>query len=468
MNGGRAKELFAVNLLSRLAGAVFVVTLSGCALHGSGMADYYKRVAAERQVQNQAMTARVQAQSLPLDTTVKLGQTALVTLNVPAQGAEPANQVRLFASCDSSKLAMEYRRAKEWSSAYYLPAEVARNMAPPMCLAVRDSRWKQLPGDSEDLLLVDAGTLGTTNARRGIWAGIDYGRTRLDETEGKPYDRQLERVEIDCATRQISTRLVYRLNGQNLLPPPVQPLDGALDKDQRARLAAAVCAEPANLAQLATPVDRKKLPPILATPELPAPLLVNVSALPQGQPTHTLSHLQFSYNASSPMVPLAVIKDSPLDLYLQPGPARGLWRQQATGALGRDQVSIRWRGLIELASTSAQRAGETAQSSTLTSIALDGNWQTLKPGNPIAYSKSFTDRAGKPFVQRFECSVGESFPATQKVASLQGTARAVTCFANNGLNTTTAYLYLEAYDLFVETSDTSMLMVQVNTLKAAE
>ncbi|WP_259699667.1 hypothetical protein [Pseudomonas frederiksbergensis] len=457
-----------MNLLSRLAGAAFAVTLSGCALHGNGMADYYKRVAAEHQVQNQAMTARIQTQPLPLDTTIKLGQTALLTLNVPAQGTEPANQVRLFALCDSAKLAMEYRRAKEWTSAYYLPADSARNMAPQLCQAVKDSSWRQLPGDGEDSVLVDAGTLGTTNARRGIWAGIDYGRTRLDETEGKPYDRQLERVEVDCTARQASTRLVYRLNGQALLPPPVQPLDSALDKDQRTRLIAAVCAEPANLAQLAAPLERKKLPPTLQTPEIAAPLLANVSALPQGQPTHTLSHLQFSYSASSPMMPLAVIKDSPLDLYLQPGPARGLWRQQATGALGREQVSIRWRGLIELASTSAQRAGEIAQSSTLNGIDLDGNWQTLKPGNPIAYSKRFTDRAGKPFVQRFECSVGEPFPATQKVASLQGTARAVTCFANNGLNATTTYLYLEAYDLFVETSDSSKLLVQVNTLKAAQ
>lgn len=469
MNGRRAKELFAVNSLFRLTGAVLAMSLAGCALQGNGMADYYKRAAAERQVQNQAMTSRIQTQPLPLDTTIRLGQTAVVTVNVPAEGTEPATQARLFAGCDSATLAMEYRRAKDWSSAYALPADPARNMAQQLCQAVRDSSWRQLPGDSEDILLVDPGTLGTAYARRAIWVGIDYGRTRLDEHEGKPYDRQLERVEVDCATREASTRLVYRLNGQSLLAPPVQPLDSALDKEQRARLMGAVCTEPANLAQLATPVVRKKLPPNMLTPEVSAPLLAEVSALPQGQSTHTLSHLQFTYHASSPMVPLAVINDSPLDLYLQPGPARGLWRQQATGALGSPRVSIRWRGLIELAETSGtQRAGKTGQSSTLTNIELDGDWQTLKPGSDIAYSKSFTTSTGKSFEQNFECSVGESFPATQKVTSLQGMARNVTCVADTGLKTSNVYLYLEAYDLFVETSDTSMLMVQVNTLRAAE
>ena len=470
MNSVRAKEQFAVSLLFRLAGAVFAVTLTGCALQSNGMADYYKQVAAERQVQNQAMASRIQTQPLPLDTTIKLGQTAMVTVNVPAEGSEPATQARLFAGCDSAQLAMEYRRAKDWSSAYVLPADPARNMNQQLCQAVRDSSWRQLPGDSEDVLLLDPGTLATTNARRAIWAGIDYGRIRLDENEGKPYDRQLERVEIDCTAHQASTRLVYRLNGQTLLPPSVQAIDSALDKEQRARLMGAVCAEPVNLAQLATPVSRKKSPPNMLTPEVPAPLLAEVSALPQGQPTHTLSHLQFTYNASSPMVPLALINDSPLDLYLQPGPARGLWRQQATGALGSSQrVSIRWRGLIELAATSStQRSDKTSQPSTLTHIELEGDWQTLKPGSDIAYSKSYTTTTGKPFEQDFECSVGESFPAAQKVASLRGMARNVTCAADNGLKTKNVYLYLEAYDLFVETADSSMLLVQVNTLKAAE
>lgn len=458
-----------MRLLFRLTGAALAVSLTGCVLQGNGMADYYKRVAAEREVENKAMTNRIKSLSLPLDSTFGLGRTAVLTVNVPSEDAAPATQTRLFADCDSAKVSMTYRRAKDLSSPYFLPTEPARIIAQQMCLAVRNSAWKQLLGDSEDILLLDPGTLGMDNSRRAIWAGIDYGRTRLDENEGKPYDRQLERVEVDCATRQASNRLAYRLSGQSVLPASVQPLDSALDNAQRTRLIDAVCAEPVNLAQLATPVIRKKLPPTMRTPEVPTSLLAQVTKLPQGQPTHTLSHLQLTYSASSPIVPGAVINDSPLDLYLQPGPARGLWREQAAGALGKEYVSIRWRGLIELAATSgAPVAGKTGQSSTLNSIDLDGDWQNLKPGSAIAYNKSFTDNAGKPFVQHFKCSVSESFPATQKVTSLQGMARNVSCAANNGLKTDSVYLYLEAYDLFVETSDISMLLVQVKTLKAAE
>jgi hypothetical protein len=36
------------------------------------------------------------------------------------------------------------------------------------------------------------GTLRIENSRRSIWAGIDYGRTRMDENEGKPYGHQFE------------------------------------------------------------------------------------------------------------------------------------------------------------------------------------------------------------------------------------------------------------------------------------
>lgn len=469
MNSERAKELFAVNFLLRVTGATLVLTLTGCALQSDGMGEYYKRVAAERQVQNQAVTSRIERQSLPLDTTIKFGQIAVLTVDLPAEGAEPATQARLFASCNGTKLAVEYRHGKDWNSAYAVPADAARNITQQMCQAVRDSSWRQLPGDNEDSLLLDSGSLRKDNARRSIWVGIDYGRTRLDATEGKPYDRQLERVEVDCAAHQANTRLVYRSGDQSLLEPPVQPLASALDNEQRARLIGAVCAESANLAQLPAPVMRKKLPPNMQTPDVAPPLLAQVSALPQGQPAHTLSHLQLTYNASSPMVPRAEINGSPMDLYLQPGPARGLWREQATGALGSERVSIRWRGLIELAGTrSTQLTGKADKTSTLNSIDLEGDWQNLKPGSEIAYSKNFTDSTGKPFVQTFECSVGESFAAAQKVASLKGMARTVTCGIDNGLKTNNVYLYLEAYDLFVETADSSILMVQVKTLKAAE
>ena len=138
MNSGRAKEQFAVNLLCRLAGASLAVTLTGCALQGNGMAEYYKRVAAERQVQNQAMATRVQARPLPLDTTIKLGKTALVTIDLPAEGTEPATQARLFAGCNRSTLAMDYRREKDWSSPYVLPADPARNIAK----ATRSVIWR--------------------------------------------------------------------------------------------------------------------------------------------------------------------------------------------------------------------------------------------------------------------------------------------------------------------------------------
>ncbi|MHC8366712.1 hypothetical protein ACYZT9_12755 [Pseudomonas sp. ZT5P21] len=262
--------------------------------------------------------------------------------------------------------------------------------------------------------------------------------------------------------------MAYRLSRQALLPPPDQPLVSALDTEQRARLIGAVCAEPANLAQLAPLVIRKKTPPNMLTPEVPATLLAQVSALPQGQPTHTLSHLQLTYKVTSPLLPHAVINNSPLDLYLQPGPARGIWREQATGALNGERVSIRWRGLIELAETSHTRlTGETDLRSTLTNIDLVGDWQNLKPGSAIAYSKTFTTSTGKPFVQKYECSVSESFPATHKVA-VRGMARNVTCVTDNGLKATNVYLYLEAYDLFVETAETTVLIVQVHTLRAAD
>ncbi len=462
-----------MNSLTRLTGTVFVLALAGCALPGNEMAEYRKRIIAEHQAQNGAMTTRVQSQPLPLDTTLRLGSSAVLLVNVPAAGIEPETQARLFANCSSLTLAMDYRQAKGWSSPFVLPADpnqTAQAMARQMCQTVQDSGWRQLPADGEDTVLLDPGTLGLNSAQRSIWAGIDYARLRLDENENKPYDRQFERVEINCATRQASTRLTYRLSDQGLLPPPGQPLDSAFDAAQRTRLIDAVCAEPSHLTKLATPGPlRKKLPPNLPTPQVAAALLAQVSALPQGQPTNTLSHLQLTYDATSPMAPSAVIKDTPVDLYLQPGPARGIWREQATGALGSPQVSVRWRGLIELATTSDTGLdGKPAQASRLTNIDLVGDWQNLKPGNALGYSKTLTPSTGKPFVQKFECSVGESAPAAQHVASLQGLARNVTCSADNGLKSSSTYLYLEAYDLFVETAERSMLLVQVKKLKAAE
>lgn len=144
-----------------------------------------------------------------------------------------------------------------------------------------------------------------------------------------------------------------------------------------------MCAEPTHLTKLATPGPRrKKLPPNLPTPQVPAALLAQVSALPQGQPTNTLNPLHLTYDAG--------------------------------------------------------------------------------------YSKTLTASTGKPFVQKFECSVGESFPAAQHVASLLGLARNVTCSAGNGLKSSSTYLFLEACDLFVKTAERSMLLVQVRKFKAAQ
>ena len=56
MNSWCAKELFAVRLLFRLTGAALAVSLTGCVLQGNGMADYYKRVAAEREVETVSYT----------------------------------------------------------------------------------------------------------------------------------------------------------------------------------------------------------------------------------------------------------------------------------------------------------------------------------------------------------------------------------------------------------------------------
>ncbi|MFL6966287.1 hypothetical protein ACJ6X8_08620 [Pseudomonas alvandae] len=462
--------------LSRISTATLLAALCasalvGCASRSDKIAEHNKRVAAERDAQNLAMTARVLAQPLPLDNTLRMGPTAVLMVDVPAAGTQPATQARLFANCEALMLAMDYRQAEGWYKPFVLPADPqqpARTTAQQMCQAVEDGGWRQLPGDGEDILMVDSGSLDLDNARRSIWAGIDFARLRLEAS--KTYDRQLERVEINCSTQQANTRQVYRMSNQGLLPPPLQPLDSALNAKQRTRLVGAVCAEPAKLAKLDTVgALRKKLPPDMPTPEIPSALLAQVSALPQGHPTRTLSHLQFTYDATSPMAPGAVVKNTPMDLYLQPGPARGIWREQAMGALGSEKLSVRWRGLIELASASSAEPKVPAErTSRLMRIDLKGDWQNLKPGSAIGYSKSFVSSEGKPFEQTFECSVGESFPAAQKVASLQGSALNVNCNADNGLKTSSSYLYLEAYDLFVETADRSMLLVQEKTLKAAD
>lgn len=462
--------------LSKLSTAALLTALCasalmGCASRSDKMAEHNKRVAAERDAQNQAMTARVLAQPLRLDHTLRLGSSAVLSVNVPAEGTQPATQARLFANCKALTLAMDYRQAEDWYKPFVLSADLqqsASTTARQMCQAVEDGGWRQLPGDGEDIVMVDSGSLDLDNGQRSIWAGIDFARLRLQAST--TYDRQLERVEINCSAQQANTRQVYRMSNQGLLPPPLQPLDSALNAQQRTRLVGAVCAEPTKLAKLDTVgALRKKLPPDMPTPEIPAALLAQVSALPQGHPTHTLSHLQFTYDAASPLAPGAMVKNTPMDLYLQPGPARGIWREQAMGALGREKVIVRWRGLIELASTSGpEPTGSAERRSRLLSIGLEGDWQNLKPGSAIGYSKSFVSSEGKPFEQTFECSVGESFPAAQKVASLQGSALNVNCNADNGLKTSSSYLYLEAYDLFVETADRSMLLVQEKTLKAAD
>ena len=101
-----------MKLLFRLAGAALVVILSGCALQGNGMAGYYKRAAAERLVQNQTMTTRMQARPLPLENTLKLDQTAMVMVDVPAAFASAASLI----CARSFSIASEFLRLKYSSS----------------------------------------------------------------------------------------------------------------------------------------------------------------------------------------------------------------------------------------------------------------------------------------------------------------------------------------------------------------
>jgi hypothetical protein len=94
--------------------------------------------------------------------------------------------------------------------------------------------------------------------------------------------------------------------------------------------------------------------------------------------------LSANFNTSSPLIPLAVVNDHPMDLYLQPRPTRGIWHEQAAGDLGGERVSLRWRGMIELATTRSTRlAVKTDPRSTLPGIDLEGDWPNSIPGAPL-------------------------------------------------------------------------------------
>lgn len=472
MDDERVMELFSVNSFPQVVGVVCVVALAGCAGSGSQFSESQKRHAAERQVQLNAMATRVLAQPLPSDTVLKLTpKFAMALIDVPAQGTEPATQARLFANCAELTLTMDYRAAQEWTSRYALPNDPAKAgaVAQQLCTVSQGGEWRKLSADGEDFLVLDPDSIKVANAQRWVWAGIDFERTRLGEDESYTYDRQLERVEIDCTARQASTRLAYRINDSALLTPPAQPLGSALSTDQRARLVGAVCAQPVALAQLPSLTPRKKRPPHIATPEVPAALLTQASAFPRGEPTSSLSHLQFTYSAHSPYMPSAAISDSPLDLYLQAGPAPGLWRVQTVGALGGDSVSIRWRGMIELASIGRiGRGDKLEQNKSPASINLTGDWKNVPAGSALSYSRASITDSGERFTVNVECLVGQPMPGGEQPASLKGKVRIVACIEREGLKSQTAYAYLEDYDLFIKVIDKSTLLVQTHTLKAAE
>ncbi|WP_263262346.1 hypothetical protein [Pseudomonas sp. RIT-PI-S] len=453
-----------------LAAAAVAVSLAGCALRGNDDTEA-RRAAAERQARQQAMAMRVLAQPRPLDTALKMAPNAMALIDVPAQGAEPATQARLFANCDTQTLSMDYRSASGWTAVFAVaaPAPTAQATARELCQAVGSGGWRHLPGEDKDVLMIDPSSLIVKGGQRLAWVGIDYERIRLSEAQDNDYSGQIERIAVDCSTRQASARQVYRMDESSLLPPPAQPLGSALTAAQRGRLIDALCAAPATLDQLAKAVVRRKLPPNLATPQVPPALLAQVGTLPQGQPIGTLSHLQFSSNATLPIRPDVKVTDSPLDLYLEKGPGPGLWRVQTADVLTGDQVSIRWRGLIDLATVARQEpAGKLEQGRSPAGVELIGDWQNIKAGSDISYIERSAGRDGKALADTFACKVGDSAPAAQTVASLQGAARRVVCRQSAGLEKTRAYLYLEAYDLFVQTADISMLIVRLNTLKVAQ
>lgn len=434
--------------------------------------DYRDSIVARLKAERSAMATRVLAQPLPLNTAIKVApKVAMALIDVPAQGTQPATQARLFAQCDSLALSMDYRETRDWTYTSALPDQTpaARNVAEQLCQAAKGGEWRQLAADGADWLLVNPDSLTTIEGRQWAWVGIDYERSRQSEDDTYAFDRQYERVEIDCAARQIDSRLSLRGAADTLIKPPAQPFASLLSADQRNRLIGALCTSPADLAKLPTVVMRKKLPPNLATPQVPDALLTQVRSLPHGAPANSLSHLQLAYSAHSPLVPGAQINDNPLDLYLQTGPAPGLWRMQTVGALSSEGVSIRWRGLIDLATINRiGRNGKMEQRPSPESIHLAGDWKTVPAGSTLSYSKVSKSSEGKEFTQNIECKVGPSFPAAQQLASLKGEARLITCAQLEGLKSKSTHVYLEDYDLFVQTLDSSALIVQSSTLKAAE
>lgn len=472
MDAERSMELLRVKSFPRLAGFLCVVTLAGCAGSGGLSNSYRDGIVARLKAERSAMATRVLAQPLPLNTVIKTGpHGAMAQFDVPAQGAEPATQARLFARCDTQALSMDYRDARAWTIVSALPEQTpaTRSVTAQLCQAAKGGEWRALAANEADWLLLDPQSQAVIDGQLWVWTGVDYERARQSEDDTYTYDRQYERVEIDCAARQVNSRLSMRSVAATLLTPPTQPIASSLSANQRSQLVGALCPVTADLANLPAAIMRKKLPPNLATPQVPETLLSQARALPRGEAASSLSHLQMVYSASSPLIPGAQINENPLDLYLQTGPAPGLWRVQSVGALSSEGVSIRWRGLIDLATINRiGNSGKMEQRPSPESIHLAGDWKNVPGGATLSYSKVSKSSEGKAFTQNVECQVGPSFPASQQVASLKGEARLVTCAQLEGLKSKSTHVYLKDYDLFVQTLDSSMLIVQNNTLKAAE
>ncbi|MCO8309407.1 hypothetical protein [Pseudomonas mandelii] len=337
-----------------------------------------------------------------------------------------------------------------------------------VCAQTTPPQWRVFSApEHQDWQMIDRSSLKVKGDEVTFWTARVLPGEMLVPGKNVLYGQVRQRWTANCALQQLTALSLFYLDTHSRV------LTGNMQTDLKAigpqslgaeerQLVQVACGKPQSLDQYTQFEGREQSPFEVPVPVVAAPVLKAIEALNMPKPEKSIRHLRrvFKDNSEPRQYSDEAVRLNGRDSQYLSGEA-GNQLTERFKERGSQWVKATFRGLIVLAGSEfSTRAGEiTIEDEALTNLSFEGDWANMPVGALLRYTAQdmqlLYTNGGKgprtlvPVDNRYSCEVQSQKPASTYHPSLTGTAKVLSCTKDNYQYSTSIYVYLETYGMFV-------------------
>ncbi|MDD1969059.1 hypothetical protein NPS29_27365 [Pseudomonas putida] len=419
----------------------------------------------------------------PLPASIVREGTRVTYMVVAAEGQTPRYLSRFDVDCSRSFVRMAYGTSKgmvPFADFNILRLEHYLEIPDPqreqylgstqfkqICAQTAAADWRVISTtDQQDVQLIDQASVSRNAGDVTFWTARVLSTEELLPDNTHVLSQVRRQLLADCTQQRLTTLSTFKLSPlkrviSGSVESELKPLSSQSLPAEDRQLLDAACAGPQALAARAAYQEARQEFFDLPTPEVAPAVTSAIDSLHLPAPEKSLSKLkltarEFAFGKWQEEQGRGRLARSMSYVPAQPG------KQLTENVRGRQYQlrQITFRGLIELAQSSALRSVDdriSVRTTAITGLRFSGDWAAMPVGAKLQYTvQAPAPRYGKanalidtPFI----CDVESQQPASTLYAGLSGDAKLVNCSGDHfDVGTgVMAYAYLADYGLFVPT-----------------